>query len=175
MVRRLIQRSNKPIRSLPRYVGSIRPSSTTLQHIPLSGARLTSMHGQCTFAQLPSKANARPDLRPYSYCPPHLSSFFFIISYYSILFSRILHCLVVNMVELTWSWRNAALFASLYVAFLLLKAIYRVTLHPLAKFPGPFLAALTYKYEFYFDGIKGGQYTNEIARMHEQYGQQPPL
>jgi len=79
------------------------------------------------------------------------------------------------MVELTWSWRNAALFASLYVAFLLLKAIYRVTLHPLAKFPGPFLAALTYKYEFYFDGIKGGQYTNEIARMHEQYGQQPPL
>jgi hypothetical protein len=57
-----------------------------------------------------------------------------------------------------------------FVAYSLFKAFYRLTFHPLAKFPGPKLAALTYKYEFYFDGIKGGQYTNVISRMHEKYG-----
>lgn len=74
------------------------------------------------------------------------------------------------MIKLEFSWRSAAVLVSLYVAYHLLKAVYRVTFHPLARFPGPILAALTYKYEFYFDGIKGGQYTNKIAGMHEQYG-----
>jgi len=66
--------------------------------------------------------------------------------------------------------RIAAAIALLYLVQLVLKALYRITLHPLAKFPGPILAALTYKYEFYFDGIKGGQYTKEIARLHQIYG-----
>ena len=68
------------------------------------------------------------------------------------------------------AWQIAAVVVLLYLAQLVLKAIYRITLHPLAKFPGPILAALSYKYEFYFDGIKGGQYTNEIARLHQIYG-----
>jgi hypothetical protein len=68
------------------------------------------------------------------------------------------------------AWHIAAAIALLYLAQLVLKALYRVTLHPLAQFPGPILAALTYKYEFYFDGIKGGQYTKEIARLHQIYG-----
>lgn len=70
------------------------------------------------------------------------------------------------MIKVEFSWRSAAVVVSLYVTYHLLKAIYRVTFHPLARFPGPVLAALTYKYEFYFDGINGGQCTNKIARMH---------
>jgi hypothetical protein len=68
------------------------------------------------------------------------------------------------------AWQIVAVVALLYLAQLVLKAIYRITLHPLAKIPGPTLAALTYKYEFYFDGIKGGQFLNEIARLHQIYG-----
>ena len=68
------------------------------------------------------------------------------------------------------AWQIAAAIVLLYLSQLVLKAIYRITFHPLAKFPGPILAALSYKYEFYFDGIKGGQYTKEIARLHQIYG-----
>lgn len=50
------------------------------------------------------------------------------------------------------------------------KAFYRVYLHPLSKFPGPLLASLTHKYEFYYDGIKDGQYSKHIVELHKVYG-----
>lgn len=50
------------------------------------------------------------------------------------------------------------------------KAVYRLLFSPLAKFPGPKLAALTLWYEFYYDVIKRGRYTWKIAEMHKQYG-----
>lgn len=49
-------------------------------------------------------------------------------------------------------------------------ALYRLTLDPLAKFPGPKLAAATYWYEFYFDWWCGGKYIFEIEKMHKTYG-----
>ncbi|KAF5859907.1 hypothetical protein ETB97_002221 [Aspergillus alliaceus] len=55
-------------------------------------------------------------------------------------------------------------------SYLLGRTIYRLYFHPLSKFPGPKLAAVTHLYEFYFDAVKSGKYLWEIGRMHEKYG-----
>lgn len=64
----------------------------------------------------------------------------------------------------------ALLLASIVYAVSL--GIYRVTLHPLAKFPGPKAAALTRWYECYFDVLKGegDRFAREVDRMHDVYG-----
>ncbi|KAE8379737.1 cytochrome P450 [Aspergillus bertholletiae] len=49
-------------------------------------------------------------------------------------------------------------------------AIYRLFLSPLAKFPGPTLAALTGWYEVFFGIVLGGQFMWEIERLHRKYG-----
>jgi hypothetical protein len=58
--------------------------------------------------------------------------------------------------------------------WLLLKtaqAVYNISpFHPLSHIPGPKLAAATYLPELYYDVIKFGCYTKEIARMHKVYG-----
>jgi hypothetical protein len=50
-------------------------------------------------------------------------------------------------------------------------AFWRLYLSPVAKFPGPKLAAVTFWYEFYHDVVRGGQYVYEVERMHQKYGQ----
>lgn len=49
-------------------------------------------------------------------------------------------------------------------------AIYRVFLSPLAKFPGPKLAALSSWYEFYHDVVQPGKFTTHIQDLHRIYG-----
>jgi hypothetical protein len=57
-----------------------------------------------------------------------------------------------------------------FAAYLVALAVYRLFLHPLAKFPGPRLAAATTLYEAWFEiGLKG-QYSREIGRLHDVYG-----
>lgn len=56
------------------------------------------------------------------------------------------------------------------VLLLVAKVIYQLYFHPLAKFPGPKLAAITTWYEGYYDIIKKGRYTFELARLHDKYG-----
>lgn len=54
--------------------------------------------------------------------------------------------------------------------YLIILAVYRLYFSPLAKFPGPKLAALTLWYEAWYDIVKSGQYTFKIRELHEIYG-----
>ncbi len=62
--------------------------------------------------------------------------------------------------------------AILVIFAYIVRSIYRLYLSPLAKFPGPKLAALTGAYEAYYDCFKegGGRYYVEVNKMHDKYG-----
>ncbi|GME42310.1 cytochrome p450 [Neofusicoccum parvum] len=60
-----------------------------------------------------------------------------------------------------------ALLLTLWVVGL---GIYRLYFHPIAKFPGPKLAGLTYWYETYHDFYRRGEYTRTISKLHDRYG-----
>lgn len=68
------------------------------------------------------------------------------------------------------SWTIASRLALSWVVYIVAGAVYRLYFSPIAKFPGPKLAALTFWYEFYYDVVKKGRYAWEIKRMHEKYG-----
>lgn len=61
--------------------------------------------------------------------------------------------------------------AATIVLYLVTLALYRLYLHPLARFPGPKLAAVTRWYEGYYDLYQSGQYTFKIGQLHKQYGE----
>ncbi|KAF9077831.1 cytochrome P450 [Rhodocollybia butyracea] len=60
----------------------------------------------------------------------------------------------------------------LYFSFssLLVLALYRLFFHPLCKYPGPILAALTSWYEAYPNIVKGGGLVAELERLHKLHG-----
>ncbi|KAI0521301.1 cytochrome P450 [Xylaria bambusicola] len=57
-----------------------------------------------------------------------------------------------------------------FIFYLLYLTVYRLILSPIAHFPGPKLAALTYWYEFWYDVIAEPEYTFKIGRLHKRYG-----
>lgn len=67
-----------------------------------------------------------------------------------------------TLVVLALTWATAVIYS----------VIWRLYFSPLAKFPGPKLAAATLLYEMYYDIVAGGQYTFKIRDMHEKYGKQ---
>ena len=60
--------------------------------------------------------------------------------------------------------------AAVYLLYIVSLAIYRVFFHPLRRFPGPKLAALTSWYEFYHDIIHEGQFIWKLRDLHDHYG-----
>ncbi|KAL1962675.1 hypothetical protein VTN77DRAFT_9309 [Rasamsonia byssochlamydoides] len=59
---------------------------------------------------------------------------------------------------------------SAWLVYLIGRAIYRLYFHPLAKFPGPKIAAVTSLYECYHDLIRRGMFVWKVQEMHERYG-----
>jgi cytochrome P450 len=57
-----------------------------------------------------------------------------------------------------------------WIVYLLAGAVYRLYFHPLAKFPGPKLAALTGWYEFYHDIVRKGRFIWKLQELHDRYG-----
>ncbi|KAI1174876.1 trichodiene oxygenase [Nemania sp. FL0916] len=64
-------------------------------------------------------------------------------------------------------WSSIIAAGAVYVLTIV---FYRLFLHPLAKFPGPRLAAATRGFEAYYDVVCNGQYTFKIAELHRRYG-----
>ena len=76
---------------------------------------------------------------------------------------------IESILNVLKTWPLTAVSAA-FVLYVILLYTYRVTLHPLAKYPGPRLAAMTLWYEFYYDFFQRGQYLFRIRDMHAKYG-----
>lgn len=75
---------------------------------------------------------------------------------------------LVDMASNLYSLTGYGLAAS--AAYFVSLAVYRLYVSPLAKFPGPRLAALSNWYEFYYDVVREGQFTWQVQKLHREYG-----
>lgn len=66
--------------------------------------------------------------------------------------------------------RGFGAFAILFTFYILGLSVYRLYFHPLSKFPGPKLAAVTKWYEFYYDVILRGRFAFHLEDLHKKYG-----
>ncbi|KAK0613232.1 cytochrome P450 [Immersiella caudata] len=63
-----------------------------------------------------------------------------------------------------------AAFAAAYLLYWTAVIIYRLTFHPLAKYPGPLLCRIGWFYQTYFEAILGGRMLERLPMLHEKYG-----
>ncbi|KAH8641862.1 hypothetical protein IG631_04803 [Alternaria alternata] len=57
-----------------------------------------------------------------------------------------------------------------YFVFLVARVFYRLYFHPLSRFPGPRIAAVSSWYEAYYEIVLKGQYSRQISKLHDEYG-----
>lgn len=70
-------------------------------------------------------------------------------------------------------WQRSSWFvilATSVVTYIALLANYRLFLHPLARIPGPKIAALTSWWEVYENVWRGGHLPIELKKLHKTYG-----
>ena len=65
----------------------------------------------------------------------------------------------------------ALLAGTLLVAAVTAFAVWRLFFHPLARFPGPKLAAITDYYVTYYDLVKNGAIVHHLEVLHQIYGE----
>jgi len=54
--------------------------------------------------------------------------------------------------------------------YYVLRTVYRLTLHPLAGFPGPKLAAVSNLYAMSYDLPLRSSFLKKLPQLHDQYG-----
>ncbi|KAL3483008.1 cytochrome P450 [Aspergillus germanicus] len=70
-----------------------------------------------------------------------------------------------------WTYSElTVLLLGAWSTYLVLLVFYRLYLSPIARFPGPKLAAATEWYEFYNSLVKDGQWGGTVTQMHAKYG-----
>ncbi|KAI0485717.1 cytochrome P450 [Xylaria cf. heliscus] len=67
-------------------------------------------------------------------------------------------------------WQLASSLLLCYGLYVGALVVYRLTLHPLAKFPGPFLCRISYLQQCYYEAILGGKFVGRIEEYHRIYG-----
>jgi hypothetical protein len=65
----------------------------------------------------------------------------------------------------------AAAFIVVYTASWVIIAIHRITFHPLARFPGPFLCRISYIYQIYYEAYLNGRMLERLPDLHKKYGE----
>lgn len=67
------------------------------------------------------------------------------------------------------SWSHLISLFALFCLFIIIRSIYRLTLHPLAKFPGPKGAAVSSFYGAFWDVPSRSSYIKEFPTWHDKY------
>lgn len=63
-----------------------------------------------------------------------------------------------------------AVLVAVYTASWVVTFIYRITFHPLARFPGPFLCRTSYLYQIYYEAFLNGRMLERLPELHRKYG-----
>jgi hypothetical protein len=73
---------------------------------------------------------------------------------------------------ITARWMSIGLGVLVFcIVYVMALVLYRLIFSPIARFPGPRMAAATASYEFYYDVLKPGKYYQKINELHDIYGE----